>query len=58
MIGNGMELPQGRLRRAVQKMFFPERVVGHWNRLPRDMAMALSLPQLKERLEKALRERV
>lgn len=53
-----MELPQGRLRPAVQKRFFPKRVVGHWNRFPGDVAVALSLLQLKEHLEKAFRHRV
>ena len=38
----------------IRKRFFTERVVGHWNRLPREVVRAPSLSEFKDRLDDAL----
>lgn len=49
--GNGMKPCHGNFRLGIRKIFFTERVVGHWNRLSREVVRISSLSEFKEPLD-------
>ena len=52
--GDGFQLRQGMFRLDIRRKHFTQRVVMHWNRLPKEVVDIPSLEAFKARLDVAL----
>ncbi|KGL84423.1 hypothetical protein N309_11409, partial [Tinamus guttatus] len=55
---NGLKLQKGRFRLNIRKKFCTERVVKHYNRLPREEVESPSLTVFKKGVDEALKDMV